>query len=238
MSAITETLLSRIAGANDDELRELWLTVLQPAQPLLRLDQARQMRDVLRVLAAAAAGQGGAEGLRLVARAHAILCPDRVEAAIDEEESDALATTFAEAASAPAPAPLPFAASVRAASPLVGSTAPAGEPPRRTTLEPHPELGMTAPRRSAQPAAPALPFVSEPREREMTLEQFASLGARLAVQPEHRRTILTSHGLTGEPELAVTQRRWRERFDADPGLARRYAELFEHYEAHLRQAPP
>jgi hypothetical protein len=126
---------------------------------------------------------------------------------------------------------------------------PARIPTPPATPNPAPALPFkaatdaTAPSRApADNARLALPFradVQEPPSRRMgrlTLEQFASLAAELAVWPAAVPQVRARYGLD-EAALRGEQALWQQRFSNDRELFARYAALFQHYRDWLERRP-
>jgi hypothetical protein len=149
--------------------------------------------------------------------------PRRVEpprAPLEPEQALA-ATASARTPSSPA---LPFAGA-RPAPPRAASA-----------LEPHPALGQTAPLGARAPAAVAPP---PPRSLEpiaglaataplaeapeaWTADDYAAFRSELDAANADRRAVLARWRVAGEPAVAALERRWRERFAADPASRDRF----------------
>lgn len=119
--------------------------------------------------------------------------------------------------------PLPFQAS---------TTAPA---PR--TAEPRPGSALPfqvkpAPTGAPKPAGPTPPPAPAPR---LTLEQFASLSAEIAVNPRAAAQIRARYGFD-EASHAVEAEQHNRRFTADKALYDRYLELFQSYRDYVARA--
>jgi hypothetical protein len=101
--------------------------------------------------------------------------------------------------------------------------------PRRTGVEVEETAAMSPLRLGAEP----LPF--GPRSGpELTLEQYASLGAELRARSTPRSAVLVRYGVGDEQGLAALEGRWARRLADDPSLRRRFDELATHYEQWLR----
>ena len=79
-------------------------------------------------------------------------------------------------------------------------------------------------------AAPQGPAPGAPREADsrpgvaLTLEQYASVGVDLDLEPSARLAVLERYGLDGEAEFAALDASWRGRARADASLGERIAE--------------
>jgi hypothetical protein len=132
----------------------------------------------------------------------------------------------------------PFA-SQAAALPFAGAQAPA--PARAST--PHSGAGLPfqqkavpPPPPSAPAAAPPLPPPSAAVATRLTLEQFASLTAEIAVNPRGAAQIRARYGFDEASHRAEAEEHNR-RFNADPALLARYMELFQAYREYVARAP-
>jgi hypothetical protein len=138
--------------------------------------------------------------------------------AVSPFASPAAALPFATAAAPPRPAPphagggLPFHQAAAAAPPPV------------------------APAPAAAPVAPAAPPPSAPGATKLTLEQFASLTAEIAVSPRAAAQIRARYGFDEAAHRAEAEEHNR-RFNADPALLARYMELFQAYREYVARAP-
>ena len=86
-------------------------------------------------------------------------------------------------------------------------------------------------------AAKALPFVKAAGEAVvlLTVEQFASLQAELAVSPEERAGILARYGVAGEVGLRAVYADWEMRFAEGPGVRAVFEARFAEFRDYLRQ---
>jgi hypothetical protein len=82
----------------------------------------------------------------------------------------------------------------------------------------------------AQQTAPALamPAVLGASTSRLTLEQFASLSAEIAVSPGSSAAVRARYGLDETLHVAETGL-WQRRFSADKDLFTRYSDLFQRY---------
>jgi hypothetical protein len=110
--------------------------------------------------------------------------------------------------------------------------------PTPSSLEPHPELGLTK-AATNKPKASALPFQGQAARQAATpapasgpvasghlsLEQYAQLCAERALWPDHADHIRRRYGLDTESEKAA-DRQYRTAFVGDAQLQTRFNQLF------------
>jgi hypothetical protein len=92
---------------------------------------------------------------------------------------------------------------------------------------------------------PALPFQSPggarepdaPRAPTLTLEQYASLCAEIAVFPERANAIFQRHGLGALRDRLHVDLAWKERLRRSPAEYRQWQELYQHYKAYWIKDP-
>lgn len=107
-----------------------------------------------------------------------------------------------------------------------GRPEPPAEPPES---EPDPTV-VTAPA-PLTPPGPALPFQPAPPAAPLlSLPQYASLCAELAVFPEDAEQIFCLHGLAEEPSRRAVDERWKAQLRDEPAL---YAAWQDLYRQHL-----
>ena len=121
---------------------------------------------------------------------------------------------------------LPFRASSDA-----GARLPPSPPPRPGQDLPFRATPPPLPRRAAPAPAPAAPTSTR-----FSLEQFASLGAEIAVTPAAVAQVRGRYGLDDASHRAEAEE-WGRRFSADKELFARYGALFQSYRDWLARSP-
>lgn len=85
-------------------------------------------------------------------------------------------------------------------------------------------FGAEAPRAPGRPARPAAP--------ELTLDQYASLCAAIAVFPQRADALFQQYGLSSQEDRPSVDRTWRERLRRDPALYKDWSERYKRYQEH------
>ncbi len=123
----------------------------------------------------------------------------------------------------------PWGMTLDGSEPVVGELAL----PFRTA----PESTRTAANKSDSAMPKALPFSDNAPATEipeLTLEQYASLRAELAVRPETAQDTLQRYRLSPTAANRLDER-WSKRLVAEPPLQSRYDELISHYKGWLQK---
>jgi hypothetical protein len=131
--------------------------------------------------------------------------------------------------------PLPFQP---VASPRV-ATRPQDDPTRPIPPPLTPEPPSPSSSRSGAtihppltPASPVLPFQAPSAAPRLTLEQYASLCAELAVFPQHVETIFSKYGLVSLRERLTVDLAWQERLRRDPTEYAAWQGLYHRYQTY------
>ena len=125
--------------------------------------------------------------------------------------------------------PLPFQASTTAPAPRTAEPRPGSALPFQVKPPPTGAPKAAAPTPEPRPAAAPAPA---PR---LTLEQFASLSAEIAVNPRGAAQIRARYGFD-EASHAAEAEQHNRRFTADKALYDRYIELFQSYRDYVARA--
>lgn len=123
--------------------------------------------------------------------------------------------------------PLPFQASTTAPAPRAAEPRPGSALPFQVKPAPTGAPKAAAPTPEPRPAAAPAP--------RLTLEQFASLSAEIAVNPRGAAQIRARYGFD-EASHAVEAEQHNRRFTADKALYDRYLELFQSYRDYVARA--
>jgi hypothetical protein len=94
---------------------------------------------------------------------------------------------------------------------------------------------MATPRAAAP--SPGLSDQAASVDAGLTLEQYASLCAELALDPSRSQETLARYRVSAESKLALDQQ-WKQRFAGDEKLRRQWEHAYRLYEAFLRSRPP
>ncbi len=70
---------------------------------------------------------------------------------------------------------------------------------------------------------------------ELTLEQYASLSAELAIHPENKAEVRARYFVSSDEALSRLDTLWKHRFAGDPSLASRWRQLYDEYHRWLNQ---
>jgi hypothetical protein len=160
-----------------------------------------------------------------------------------EKERAARQAALAAAKASPAAAAAPPPAAAASAAPLpvaAPSDEPATLPAQPSFLPTTGELPAELVKRLAQaalPFRPASPAPAAERDLVLTVAQYASLCAELAVFPQQSEAIFARYGLASVKQRVAVDLAWQARLRRDPAEQAAWQAAYQRWQAHLLARP-